>query len=371
MNKLNFQHFFVALFLLIPISIFAQSRNIVIPLKIVEGNQTQASMYIAELPFNEKQVITKTHNNQSIKIERSSENVDSFIITLNKNNDGEFSAGKSFILSTDSKPIFTQQIKSKVGKAIFREYEISAKRNQDKKTDYIYVRANYSAKGIFKNSACNMPVYLIDMNADGIFTDDENGSNIGIDRNNDGKIWGKDEWGVTTEIIDLCGKNYLISNLAKDGSSLALQATNLKNVKLFGKSPEFNFVSVSGKSLSSNNLKGKPYLLDFWATWCTICITKMPEIKQLEGILPIIFINTDVLSRKNGALNIISKQQIAENSALRIFSNVNNFYKSFQRLEPGLPFYVLVDGDGIIRYGGGGGENLQELKAEVGKLIKN
>jgi thiol-disulfide isomerase/thioredoxin len=370
MNKLNFQHFFIAFFLLTPISIFAQSRNIIIPLKIVEGNKTSASMNIAELPFDLKQVITKTQNNQLIKIERSSENVDSFIITLNKN-DGEFSAGKSFILSTDNKPIFTQQIKSKAGKAVFREYEISAKRNQNKKTDYIYVRANYSAKGFFKNSRCNIPVYLIDMNADGIFTDDENGSNIGIDRNNDGKIWGKDEWGVTTEIIELCGKNYLISNLAKDGSFLALQATNLKNVKLFGKSPEFNFVSVSGKSLSSNNLKGKPYLLDFWATWCAICINKMPEIKQLEGTLPIIFINTDVLSRKNGALNIISKQQIAENSALRIFSNVDNFYKSFQRLEKGLPFYVLVDGDGIIHYGGSGGENLQELKTEVGKLIKN
>ena len=59
-----------------------------------------------------------------------------------------------------------------------------------------------------------------------------------------------------------------------------------------------------------------------------------------------------------------------ENSVLKISPNADNFYKSYQRMYVGLPFYVLVDGDGIIRYGGGGGEDLKEIKDKIAELDK-
>jgi hypothetical protein len=39
----------------------------------------------------------------------------------------------------------------------------------------------------------------------------------------------------------------------------------------------------------------------------------------------------------------------------------------FHGLEGGLPQYVLIDRDGIIRYSGAGGEGLAELRAAVDK----
>lgn len=359
----------VVLPLTISTSVFAQSQVIKVPLKIENGKKSFAFTWSKELAFDKQQLVTKIQTGEFMKIERSTEKENLFIVTIDKISQNKFSKDEKFEIGIDDNKTFTRQIVFKSGKSAFREFEFTSKRDQDKKVDYFYIRANYSAIGIFRVKTCKIPLSLVDLISDGDFTTDVTaGSNLGIDRNNDGKFWGVGEWLFSDMIVDLCGKNYLISNIAQDGSSLSLKRTNLQNVKLYQKSPDFNFTLVNDKNFSSASLKGKPYLIDFWATWCGICITKMPEIKELEGKLPIIFFNTDTIKRKPDALKLIDKMNIKEISVLRFSPNADNFYKSYQRFYLGLPFYVLIDGEGRFRYGGNGGEDLKELKSELKKL---
>ena len=53
--------------------------------------------------------------------------------------------------------------------------------------------------------------------------------------------------------------------------------------KLVGKkAPEFEVRDLSGKSVSLSSFKGKPILLNFWATWCPYCREERPYLNSLH-----------------------------------------------------------------------------------------
>ena len=45
--------------------------------------------------------------------------------------------------------------------------------------------------------------------------------------------------------------------------------------------PEFTLKDPAGKELPLSSLKGKPVLINLWATWCRPCITELPLLDKL------------------------------------------------------------------------------------------
>lgn len=74
-------------------------------------------------------------------------------------------------------------------------------------------------------------------------------------------------------------------------------------VKVGMQSPHFNAEDYLGNEITSEHLKGKYYLVSFWASWCSPCIEKMPLLKKIrddydENKLSIISITRDKDSSK-------------------------------------------------------------------------
>lgn len=44
---------------------------------------------------------------------------------------------------------------------------------------------------------------------------------------------------------------------------------------------EFDLVNLAGGTVSLSSLRGKPVLVNFWATWCDTCREEMPDIEAL------------------------------------------------------------------------------------------
>ena len=45
--------------------------------------------------------------------------------------------------------------------------------------------------------------------------------------------------------------------------------------------PDFELQNLDGQSISLNDLKGKPVLINFWATRCPPCVSEMPYIQEI------------------------------------------------------------------------------------------
>ena len=46
--------------------------------------------------------------------------------------------------------------------------------------------------------------------------------------------------------------------------------------------PEFSLPDLAGRTVSLASFRGKPVLVNFWATWCDTCKKEMPDLEELS-----------------------------------------------------------------------------------------
>ena len=88
------------------------------------------------------------------------------------------------------------------------------------------------------------------------------------------------------------------------------------NSPLIGKvAPEFRLATLdgNGKSISLANLKGKPVILNFWASWCVGCNEEAPFLQktlpnlQSQGI---VFVGIDGQEKASAALAFVQQHHL-------------------------------------------------------------
>jgi peroxiredoxin len=63
----------------------------------------------------------------------------------------------------------------------------------------------------------------------------------------------------------------------------ALTPQTMTKVKPGQEAPDFTLKDASGRSFTLSALRGRPVLLNFWATWCAPCVEEMPSLENLVG----------------------------------------------------------------------------------------
>jgi thiol-disulfide isomerase/thioredoxin len=312
-----------------------------------------------------------------IKVRRADKD---FYLLADTNRNKDLTDEKEILLKNASGVIVRIQKKTESGKTLDLPFAISHNLSEGKgvNVDSFIISPHYVVAGILSYKNCSSKIALSDMNLDGEFSlaDGERGTNLHIDRNNDGSFLGREEHKKTNEIIDFCGQNFLVSAL--NGSVLTLSPTDLKIAKVGEEVPKFSIILLNGESFSSDKLKGKLYVLDFWASWCARCVKNLPQINLLKNDykdrLSVFSVNVDEPAQKALAEKIISENGLFDFSVVRGLGEDDPFWKTFGGAnlnKLSIPLYVLVDKEGIVRYADNGGTDLIELRKSIEKLYSN
>ena len=164
-----------------------------------------------------------------------------------------------------------------------------------------------------------------------------------------------DDAGKSTQTIGFVGPLLLVGSLVFFLGSLGAIAfyssSNLSS--LTGPAPSFSLPDRTGELVSLADFRGRPVLLDFWASWCAPCRATMPEIELIhqrysqEG-LKVIGVNIE--GSGDDILRYIDQSSY---SFLMVFDEGN--FGSAVALNYGLysiPYSVLIDPNGQIVFAG-------------------
>jgi thiol-disulfide isomerase/thioredoxin len=112
----------------------------------------------------------------------------------------------------------------------------------------------------------------------------------------------------------------------------------------------------NGETVDSQKLRGRWYLLDFWASWCVLCLEKLPEVKQLGNELGdrlvIYLVNVDEPESLKMAKQVILKYDLPYAKAWPGLGQADPVWRMFGTLPEDhfttIPLYVLVDPENRI-----------------------
>jgi cytochrome c biogenesis protein CcmG, thiol:disulfide interchange protein DsbE len=110
--------------------------------------------------------------------------------------------------------------------------------------------------------------------------------------------------------------------------------------------PDFSLPTFAGGTLSLHSLKGKPVVLNFWASWCAPCREETPMLVRLHkvyGPRGVAFVGIDAEDQTTDARRFIAQYHV-DYPLVRI----EDEHLIDAYAVPGLPTTVFIGADGIV-----------------------
>jgi thiol-disulfide isomerase/thioredoxin len=110
--------------------------------------------------------------------------------------------------------------------------------------------------------------------------------------------------------------------------------------------PSFSLTTLDGSQVSSSDLKGSVFVLDFWATWCPPCVASLPKLDDLNQVLKdpdLKIYAVNEAEDKDTVRKFIDSKKIALPILLDTDSKVGEAYGA-----QAIPYLVIVGRDGRI-----------------------
>ncbi|MCL2377929.1 MAG: TlpA family protein disulfide reductase [Defluviitaleaceae bacterium] len=120
--------------------------------------------------------------------------------------------------------------------------------------------------------------------------------------------------------------------------------------------PDFSVELLTGETFTLSEHRGTVVVLDFWATWCGPCVAKMPTVQTLSEQFgdSVKFVGINVGESRGRVQEFINERGFT----FPIGVDEDNYIHRNLYPSPGVPYMVIINGDGVITdtfLGGGEG----------------
>jgi thiol-disulfide isomerase/thioredoxin len=135
--------------------------------------------------------------------------------------------------------------------------------------------------------------------------------------------------------------------------------------------PQATFTQPGGASLRIDTLKGRPAVINFWATWCPPCREELPLLAKLHkryakkvGFLGLaVEDNVEFVGEYAGAYGLKYPVAAGREPAIALMQALGNE-------QAGMPFTVVVDAEGRVVYAKRGVVTEKDLAKALAPLLR-
>jgi cytochrome c biogenesis protein CcmG/thiol:disulfide interchange protein DsbE len=156
-----------------------------------------------------------------------------------------------------------------------------------------------------------------------------------------------------------------------DGGVAVIYGTTTRTdggVRVGALAPDFSWINPAGETLRLSALRGRPVILNFWATWCVPCRTEMPALDQLAAEQPeVVILAVDLQEDAQTVREFVDR--LGLRALVPILDRDAAVVRGYGVV--GLPTSFFVDRDGVIRHVETGGSlTAEHLRADLLQLTR-
>jgi len=144
-------------------------------------------------------------------------------------------------------------------------------------------------------------------------------------------------------------------------SSLNLGSTGKGAPKLGEAAPGFHLLGLEGQTIRLEDFRGRPVLINFWATWCVPCRKETPDLVTLQAEWgeTVQILGVNYYESAGVARDFVSSFAVNYPTPLDSYGEVTGSYKL-----TGLPETFFLDEQGIIR-----DHRIGQLRPDIARCI--